>query len=130
MRKMNTIVVLLAFLCALSYSQALAHGGVSITITPPVVTIGGPPPPPPVVVAPAPPAYRAPMVEYRYYPAWNIYFDPYSGLYWSQHRGAWVLGPLPARVYYPHRLGGYVVIPAADGRPWHHYPPRGYRRGW
>lgn len=107
---------------------------------PPVVVV---PAPPPVVVAPAPPPPPPPQprvvvpqgyVQYTYYPAWNVYLDPISGLYWSLQGGTWFLGNLPPHLHY-ERLGhGYVVI-GEEGRPWrrhHHggYGPRGYGRHW
>lgn len=82
---------------------------------------------PPQVVVPAAPVYAGPVVEYRYYPGWNVYLDPVSGLYWSLQRGTWVLGGLPRHVP-PGQLGRYVVVPAEEGRPWHHVDKRYYNR--
>jgi len=49
---------------------------------------GGPPP-----WAPAH-GYRAKQ-QYRYYPRYNIYQDPVSGLFFSFQAGTWVKGGLP-----------------------------------
>ncbi|MFP5223553.1 MAG: hypothetical protein ACLGSA_14775 [Acidobacteriota bacterium] len=62
---------------------------------------GGPPP-----WAPAH-GYRAKQ-KYRYYPRYNVYQDPASGLFFSFQAGAWVKGDLPPDLN-PHRLGrGYT----------------------
>jgi hypothetical protein len=110
-------------------AQAWAWQGPNIYISPPalvinpappVVVVPAPPPPPPAVYVPAPPP-PPPVVQYRYYPAYNVYWDPTSGLYWSMVNGGWVLGPLPSYIY-PGSLGGFEIV-AAPGRPWHYYHP-------
>jgi len=97
------------------------------------VSIGGPqapvvvaPAPAPVVVAPAPaaPMMAGPMVQFQYYPAYNIYFDPGANLYWSQVGGRWVSGPLPRNIN-RNRLGRPEIV-SAPNNPWEH---RGDHRG-
>lgn len=62
---------------------------------------GGPPP-----WAPAH-GYRAKQ-KYRYYPQYNVYQDPASGLFFSFQAGAWIKGGLPAGLD-PRNLGrGYT----------------------
>ena len=141
----TTVATFVAALCLFGSVQAFAYRGGGVVIVPPPIVIspGGPavvvepappPPPPPVYYAPPPtppPAYYAPVpvVQYQYYPAWNVYLDPISGLYWSLQGGAWVLGPLPPHVH-PGRLGRVVVVPGEEGRPWHRVPPGNYKHGW
>jgi len=129
----SILAALAAAICLFGSAQAFAYrGGVGIYLTPPAVVIQpyappvvvvqpAPPPPPPVYV-PAPPP--PPVVQYQYYPAWNVYLDPMSGLYWSLTGRGWVLGPLPAAIY-PGSLGAGVVV-SAPGRPWRYYRGRGY----
>ena len=81
--------------------------------------------PAPVVVAPAAPVVApGPMVQYQYYPAHNIYFDPSHNQYWSQQGGRWTAGPLPRHIH-PNRLGAPQVV-SAPNNPWEH---RGDHRG-
>lgn len=133
---MKAVSVLLAACCLLTSAQSWAYRGPDISIS---IGVPAPPPPPPVVVVPAPappppppppppPVYQVPVVEYVYYPAWNVYWDPVSHQYWSYQYGSWVLGPLPPHIH-PGRLGHYTYVPAQQGRPWHHMP-HGYRPGW
>ena len=122
----NVVAAFVAAVCLLGSAQAWAFRAGIVINPPPIVISPGPavvvqpapPPPPPVYYAPAP----VPVVQYQYYPAWNIYLDPVSGLYWSLQGRAWVLGPLPPNVY-PGRLGRAVIVPGEEGRPWHRVPP-------
>ena len=63
---------------------------------------GGPPP-----WAPAH-GYRAKQ-QYRYYPRYNIYQDPASGLFFSFQGGTWVKGGLPGGVPPGHLGKGYML---------------------
>ncbi len=72
---------------------------------------GGPPP-----WAPAP-GYRAKQ-RYRYYPRYNIYQDPASGLYFYFHGGAWTKGPLPPGVPHNH-LGNWYMFQGDVDAPYH-----------
>lgn len=129
----NAVAAFLAAACLLGSAQAWARVGIYLSLPAPVVVAPAPPPvvvmppppppPPPVVVAPPPP-----VVQYQYYPAWNMYLDPASGMYWYPQGGTWVLGPLPPYVH--GRLGRVVVVPGEPGRPWHRVPPGHYYRHW
>ena len=105
--------MVLAAVVALPGGQALAHRG-GYGYRGPVVVA---PAPVVAVPVPAPRVYAAPVVAYQYYPAWNVYLDPVTGLFWSLQSGSWTLGPLPRHVS-PRRLGRYVMISAEEGRPW------------
>jgi hypothetical protein len=62
------------------------------------------------------------VVQYRYYPAWGLYQDPYSGqFYYLRPSGAWAYGPLPPSVP-PYGLGQFTFVWAERGRPWVHHP--------
>lgn len=62
---------------------------------------GGPPP-----WAPAH-GYRAKQ-KYLYYPKYNIYKDPVSGLFFSFHAGSWGKGDLPPNLDPRHLGRGYT----------------------
>ncbi|WP_243367869.1 hypothetical protein [Fundidesulfovibrio soli] len=63
---------------------------------------GGPPP-----WAPAH-GYRAKQ-QYRYYPRYNLYQDPATGLFFSFQGGGWIKGGLPGNVPPGHLGKGYMI---------------------
>lgn len=71
--------------------------------------------------------YRAKQ-KYRYYPAYNLYQDPVSGLFFSFRAGAWAKGPLPPGVD-PGRLGRYREFDGYVDEPWKSHPPAGKKKG-
>ena len=66
--------------------------------------------------------YRAKQ-RYRYYPAYNIYQDPVSGVFFTFQGGAWSRGDLPPGVA-PQGLGKYREFDGYADEPWKSYPPK------
>jgi hypothetical protein len=120
--RLKTAVLVVTVLCLAVAGTAQAYRGYGYGPPAVIITPGYPPPPP---LPPPPVYYSVPVVNYWYYPAWNIYWDPIAGMYWSLQGRAWVLGGLPPHVH-PSRLGRYMVVPAEEGRPWRRmpHPPR------
>lgn len=69
--------------------------------------------------------YRAKQ-RYRYYPAYNLYQDPVSGLFFTFQGGTWTKGGLPPGVP-PERLGRYREFEGYADEPWksNPYPKKG-----
>jgi hypothetical protein len=60
----------------------------------------------------------APMVVYHYwyYPAWGIYYDYNTHVYFYQEGPSWRrVGHLPPRY---HSLGSYIIVEGERGKPW------------
>lgn len=85
----------------------------TVVIPAPAPQVMMPAPAPQVMVAPA-----APMIQYQYYPAYNIYYDPGNRQYWSMNGGRWTPGPLPGNIR-PERLGAPQIV-SAPNNPWEH----------